>query len=105
MLNANIKGRELLDFLTLSLCAGNHSLSCTQDCFSILGVFNQWSHVPGNAETVNVSNESSQLLLHHSTTCIRNVVPFFQVKITEIGSHPFPKKPNAIWLIRYRTIF
>lgn len=42
------------------------------------------------------------------------MVPFFQVKsllnlsyteITEIGSHPFTKKPNAIWLIRYRTFW
>lgn len=85
--------------------------SCdNQDYFSILGVFNQWSHIPGNAETVNGSKESSQVFLY----CYENMDPFFQLKsflklsdneITKIGSNSFPKKPNNIWPNRYRTTF
>lgn len=36
-----------------------------QDHFSILGVLNQWSHIPGNAETGNSSQECSLLLLYY----------------------------------------
>lgn len=71
----------------------NKMHSCNiQDRFSILGVLNQWSHIPGNAETGNSSQECILLLLHYC----ENTVPFFQVKsfpnlsdneVTEIGSY------------------